>query len=89
MCTAHLSPVVRLLEEEWQDRPSLSDDVWEALIRTGYGPLKTIELQSDGATITLVGTVSTYFLKQVAQTAALSVAGVVRIKNELCVVSPR
>ncbi len=92
MCTAHLSPAghsARLMEEEWHDRPSLLDEAFDTLRRTGYGQLRTIDLQYDDGTLTLSGRVPSHFLKQVAQSAVLSVAGVLRINNELCVVSPR
>lgn len=92
MCTAHLSPVVRsasLMEEEWHDQSSLLDEAFDALRRTGYGQLRTIDLQYDDGTLTLSGQVPSHFLKQVAQTAVKSVAGRLRINNELCVVSPR
>jgi len=92
MCTANLSPVFRserLIEEELLQKPSLLDEAFDALRRTGYGQLRTIDLQYDDGTITLSGQVPRYFLKQAAQTAVRSVAGVLRINNELCVVSPR
>lgn len=92
MCTAHLSPALhsaRLMEEEWHDRPSLLDEAFDTLRRSGYGQLRTIDLQYDDGTLTLSGEVPSHFLKQVAQTAVKSVAGGLRINNELCVVSPR
>lgn len=92
MCTAHLTPVVRtarLMDDEWLDRTSLVDEAFDTLRRTGYGQLRTIDLQYDDGTLTLSGQVPSHFLKQVAQTAVRSVAGVLRINNELSVVSPR
>jgi len=92
MSTTILSPVIRperLVEEELQYRPSLLDAAFDTLRRTGYGQLRTIDLQYDDGTVTLSGQVPTYFLKQAAQSAVMSVAGVLRVNNELCVVSPR
>jgi osmotically-inducible protein OsmY len=59
----------------------------QALRRTGYLRLSTIEVSVHEGLVTLKGDVTTYYLKQVAQSAAMSVDGIGGIDNNI-VVSP-
>ena len=68
---------------------SLIAAISEALRQTGYGQLRTLELQCDGASVTIVGRVPTYFLKQLAQTTAMGVSGVGGVNNQIRVVGHR
>ena len=58
-------------------------EITEALERTKYQPLRRVDASYDAGTVTLLGIVPTYFLKQVAQVAAMSVSGVRRIDDQL------
>jgi osmotically-inducible protein OsmY len=64
----------------------LARQVERALHATGYGAVRNIEVTVQARVVTLAGRVSSYYLKQVAQTAALGVPGILRIRNELEVV---
>jgi osmotically-inducible protein OsmY len=65
----------------------LSDRVTRALSATGYLPLRGIEVAIHGRHVTLLGRVPSYFMKQIAQAAALAVAGVEELANDLDVAS--
>lgn len=64
----------------------LAGRVEHALYATGYVPLRNIEIAVLARLVTLAGRVPSYYLKQVAQTAALSVPGIHQICNDLKVV---
>lgn len=51
--------------------------------RTGYQPLRRVDLRCESELVTLVGQVPSYFLKQLVQVVALSVSGVMQVKNQL------
>jgi osmotically-inducible protein OsmY len=57
--------------------------VRDALRASGYRDLFGLRCQCEKGVITLVGKVGSYFLKQVAQTAAGRVQGVTRVDNQL------
>jgi osmotically-inducible protein OsmY len=65
----------------------LTGRVERALHATGYGALRHIEVTVQARIVTLAGRVSGYYLKQVAQTAALKVPGIRQIRNDVAVVS--
>lgn len=65
---------------------SLLSATADALRQTGYGQLRDLDLSSDGDVIVLSGRVPTYFLKQLAQVAAMGVPGVQCVINEMQVV---
>jgi osmotically-inducible protein OsmY len=52
----------------------------------GYPQLFAISVSVHGGQVTLDGEVPTYYLKQVAQTAALAVPGVESVENEIVVI---
>ena len=60
--------------------------VERALRGTGYGPLRQVRVAVLARVVTLAGRVTSYHLKQVAQTAVLVVPGVQRIQNDVAVV---
>lgn len=60
--------------------------VEHALHATGYWALRTIAVSVHGRSVTLAGRVPTYYLKQVAQAAALGVPGILQVRNALEVV---
>lgn len=69
-------------------RQSLSDDVTESLRATGYFvrvPCEIIVRVDRGGRVSLRGVVPTYYLKQKAQTAAMSVDGVASVQNDVVV----
>lgn len=62
----------------------LVERVSEALDRCGYGQLRRVRVTvRPTGRVQLEGRVSSFYLKQVAQTAALSVPGVMRVNNDL------
>jgi len=60
--------------------------VERALHATGYCQLRRIEVTVQARMVILAGRVPSYYLKQVAQTAALGVPGIHHIQNNLQVV---
>ncbi|MBI3864048.1 MAG: BON domain-containing protein [Planctomycetia bacterium] len=67
----------------------LAEQVELALRATGYPPLRNIHVAAFASGVQLHGTVPTYHLKQLAQAAALGVAGIRTVVNDLDVVSMR
>jgi osmotically-inducible protein OsmY len=66
----------------------LGERVERALHAAGYGSLRTVAVSVRARVVVLLGRVSSYHLKQVAQTTALAVPGARQIRNELQVVRP-
>jgi osmotically-inducible protein OsmY len=62
--------------------------VERALRATGYRPLRGIRVTVEGRLVILRGRVPSYYLKQVAQTTAMAVPGVVQVRNDLEVGPP-
>jgi hypothetical protein len=52
-----------------------------ALRKSGHRALATVQCEISGSLAVLRGTVSSYYLKQLAQTAALQVDGIRKIEN--------
>jgi osmotically-inducible protein OsmY len=63
----------------------LAERVQRALRSTGYRELRDTDVTVQTRVVTLTGRVSSYFLKQLAQTAVQSVTGIQRIQNDLIV----
>lgn len=63
------------------------DRVWQALHTSGYMQFSRLQVYFEHGRITLQGRLPTYYLKQVAQTAILSVDGVRDIDNDVKVIS--
>lgn len=61
----------------------LADSVEQALRKTGHFPLRAVKVFISGRLVILQGRVPTYYLKQVAQTAALGIPGVEMLCNDL------
>ena len=59
-----------------------------ALRAAGYRPLGAIEVSVHEGAVQLTGTVPSYYMKQIAQTRAMAVPGVIRIFNEIEVPPP-
>lgn len=76
-----------LLTQSREDR-HLAERVEHALRATGYGAVRSVEVFVNARIVILVGRVPCYYLKQVAQAAALAVPGAHHIRNELDVVQP-
>jgi osmotically-inducible protein OsmY len=70
------------------DEPRLTERVESALRATGYGALRSIEVTVHSRLVILRGHVPTYYLKQVAQTAALAVPGEHHVRNDVTVARP-
>ena len=63
--------------------PCVSSDARDALDATGYAELKGVGTAFAGGTLHLMGEVSSFFMKQVAQQAVANVPHVAGIKNEI------
>jgi osmotically-inducible protein OsmY len=61
--------------------------VYQALHASGYQQLRNLQANCHSGRVTLQGHLPTYYLKQVAQVAALSVDGVRDLDNDLKVIS--
>lgn len=64
----------------------LAERVEQALRATGYPALRAVDVGVRGQSVVLHGRVPTYYMKQLAQTVALEVAGVDGLCNEVEVV---
>jgi osmotically-inducible protein OsmY len=60
-------------------------DVQAALRQSGYGDLHRVDVSVQGTRVCLNGRVSSFFLKQIAQTSVHSVPGITEVQNNLCV----
>lgn len=75
----------------WSSRVStastqpLCSAISESLYETGYLHLSQIRIATRGNQVYLFGKVPSYYLKQVAQTATLTVPGVESVQNDLVV----
>lgn len=74
------------LQVESREELHLAGRVERALHATGYTPLRNIEVAVQVRLVILAGRLPSYYLKEVAQTAALSVPGIHQIRNDLEVV---
>jgi osmotically-inducible protein OsmY len=64
----------------------LAERVEQALRASGYPPLRAVEAIVCGPVVTLQGQVRSYYMKQLAQTVAMGVAGVRELRNDVEVV---
>ena len=65
------------------DNSILVGQITAALAATGRAGLRDLDVVASGGQVVLRGRVNSYFHKQLAQAAALSVTGVGRVKNEV------
>jgi osmotically-inducible protein OsmY len=63
--------------------------ICDALLATRYAPLGAVEVHVQGQLVILRGRVPSYYLKQVAQSVTLAVAGGHQVRNELDVPDQR
>ena len=68
---------------EARNTQSLGDQVRRAIVQLGYTEHGAIKCEFDGATVTLTGELSSFYLTQIAQTIAMRVPGVRRVNNEI------
>jgi osmotically-inducible protein OsmY len=66
----------------------LSARVKRRLEQSGYYSVRKINIHEHEGVLTLYGSVSSFYLKQVAQAAAAGVPGVEQIHNRVQVVEP-
>lgn len=64
----------------------IADTVYQVLKASGYGQLMSLEVHCHQGRVRLEGCVSSYYLKQVAQSALNSVEGVSGIDNAVTVI---
>jgi osmotically-inducible protein OsmY len=64
----------------------VAEQVERTLRATGYPALRAVQVTVSGQLVHLKGRVPSYYLKQLAQVAALEVAGVCELRNDLDVV---
>lgn len=62
-----------------------SEEVELSLQRTGYLELRGIRCLMQDGEVTLQGNVTTYYMKQVAQSLVRRIAGVISVRNEIAV----
>jgi len=79
---------VALLPQRSKEDLCLAECVERALRATGYMPLRGLEVTVHARLVILAGRVPSYYLKQVAQAAALAVAGGHQIRNDMEVERP-
>ena len=65
--------------------PTAGEEVELSLQRTGYSELRSIRCLMRNGEVTLQGNVTTYHMKQVAQSLVRRIAGVISVKNEITV----
>jgi osmotically-inducible protein OsmY len=63
----------------------LTDEIAQALEATGYLRLCGVRIQAQDGVVVLHGQVPSHYLKQIAQSAAMAVAGVRQLQNEIAV----
>lgn len=66
----------------------LAGQIEQALLATGYAGLCGVEIAVDGLVVILRGRVPSYYMKQIAQVAALPLARGLEFRNDLEVVRP-
>ena len=67
--------------------PDLGRSIEQALAATGYMPLRSVEVRVHEGLVILRGQAPTYYLKQMAQTAAMQNQSVEMLQNDIEVVS--
>jgi osmotically-inducible protein OsmY len=77
-----------LLLQQRQEDLGLAERVERALCATGYGSLRGVKVTVRARDVILGGRVPSYYLKQVAQTTALTVPGARDVRNDLDVARP-
>jgi osmotically-inducible protein OsmY len=65
----------------------VAEEVERTLRATGHIPLRAVKISVCGRVVIVQGRVPSYYLKEVAQTAALGVLGVEELRNDLEVVT--
>lgn len=68
-----------------REMTSVQKNIRDAFRQSGYHELRDVSVCVFGEGVRIEGNVRTYYLKQVAQTVAMSVHGVERIDNLLTV----
>ena len=63
----------------------LCDSIIRGLRASGYSPCRDVAVSVRDGHVSIRGRVPTYYLKQVAQSAAMSVDGIKSIENDLVV----
>ena len=71
------------------DNPALAVRVEHALRATGYLSLRNVEVSATGSAVHLQGSVSTYYLKQLAQATVLNMPDVCDVCNDIDVILHR
>lgn len=70
-------------EASYLSKSSLSTIALQRLHSSGYALLKLVQCEQKNGVIVIRGTVSSYFLKQIAQEQLRSIQGMTHIVNEL------
>ena len=83
---SHSSSRMSIQESSQEPSAYLAALVADALVKNGYLSATDFQCISDGFTVHLIGTVSSFYCKAMAQTIAAKVPGVRRVANDLQVV---
>ena len=76
----------RLGEPVFQRDRSIGEHVGKALVESGYVDLRSIQCQVSDGFVKLTGCVSSFYVKQIAQTAVMRLQQVRGIENQLRVI---
>jgi hypothetical protein len=88
MSRSLVSPDRESLAQEPSIQESLRHAIEARLRAAGYRAMPAISIHFTGSEIVLEGRVTTYYLKQVIQAAALAAGAAIPLKNDI-VVAPR
>ena len=73
------------LSDRVEQRHAIEQAAQKVMSEAGYSPLRQIRCEFDHGTLTLLGFVPSYYIKQVASTAVVGLLGVTVIDNQLVV----
>jgi osmotically-inducible protein OsmY len=79
--------VPRIASREHEIKEGLSQRIQAVLRGCPHRPLSAVCVDVDGSDVRLSGSVRSYYEKQLAQSAAMKVPGISRLRNELQVVA--
>ena len=79
-------PLLRVMDDQDDSSEDLQERVLRALSASGHSALRLVRVVVEFNDVCLMGTVPTYYLKQLAQALVLTIEDVHSLRNELEVV---